>query len=335
MRLHPSLFLLFLSSILVSGHSFLDGKTTKRPRNGEPMEGRRAPTRNPDRQQRSVSSQGNPNEMLKVLDFSEDVDHEPDSNGEYTSATLEAGPLPESFTICSAFMVEAWTTEFTSANMFTLLDHFGYPWGSINLFAASSFTEYEVWLGPVSFSKQTGTVFYPLQWTRACVSFDSVASKVTRVVDEQLLGEEEYKREEDKNRPANLSLVLGFNGLNREYTGRVSEFNIFNSSLSEERMIAQTTAGGEECGAPGDLVNLEEAEWTLHSQIKVIKVGRDPAGGNQRSRDTQSRSSLFFHFPTHPSTETHNYNDELVKKHRRVRTLQRLHVIPTLIEMNI
>ena len=59
---------------------------------------------------------------MKVLDFSADNDNERDSNGEYTSATLDAGPLPESFTICSAIMVDAWTTEFTEAGMFTLLD---------------------------------------------------------------------------------------------------------------------------------------------------------------------------------------------------------------------
>ena len=89
------------------------------------MEGRKAPTRNRDRKQRLFDSQGNPENMLKVLDFSADNDHEPDSTGDYTSATLEAGPLPESFTICSALVVEAWTTEFTTADMFTLLDNDG------------------------------------------------------------------------------------------------------------------------------------------------------------------------------------------------------------------
>ena len=39
---------------------------------------------------------------------------------------------------------------------------------------------------------------------------DSEESKVTLVVDEQLLGEEEYRRDENKYRPANFSLVLGF-----------------------------------------------------------------------------------------------------------------------------
>merc|ERR1712052_53091 len=95
--------------------------------------------------------------------------------------------------------------------------------------------------------------------------------------------EEEYKREEDEYRPDNISLVLGFDTYNElEFTGRVSELNIFNSALSVERMIGQTTAGGEECGAPGDLVNWEEAEWTLHSQAKVIEVDREWEGPCRR-----------------------------------------------------
>ena len=68
--------------------------------------------KNQDRQHRSVRSQGNMCNMSKVLDFSADNDNEPDRNGDYTSATLDAGPLPESFTICLAIMVDAWTAAF-------------------------------------------------------------------------------------------------------------------------------------------------------------------------------------------------------------------------------
>ena len=72
---------------------------------------------------------------MNALDFSTDNDHEPDSNGEYTSAILEAGPLPGSLTICSAFMVERWTFETAGANMFTLrnknLGNLGEPWGTL------------------------------------------------------------------------------------------------------------------------------------------------------------------------------------------------------------
>ena len=112
-------------------------------------EGRRDLAGNRDRQQKSDDSPGKPEEMLKVLDFSEDVDQKPDSNGEYTSATLEAGPLPESFTICSAFMTEAWTTDFSEAVLFTLLDNNGITWVNINLYATSSSTKYEVHFGLV------------------------------------------------------------------------------------------------------------------------------------------------------------------------------------------
>ena len=83
--------------------------------------------------------------MTKVLDFSADNDHQSDSNGEFTSATLDAGALPESFTICSAFMVDAWTTQSQSANIFALLDVDGDPWVRIQLFAAPTYTEYYVY----------------------------------------------------------------------------------------------------------------------------------------------------------------------------------------------
>ena len=95
MALSSTLFLLLLSAIVVFGH--LHPIETRRPGKGEPKDGRKALTGNRDRKQRSVGSQGNPEKLLKVLDFSADNDHEPDSNGESTSATLEAGPLPEAY----------------------------------------------------------------------------------------------------------------------------------------------------------------------------------------------------------------------------------------------
>ena len=93
------------------------------------------------------------------------------------------------------------------------------------------------------------------------------------VVDGQVLVDMEYKKDEDANRPATLYLRLGFFldqwGKDDEDIIKIAELNVFKSSLSVQRMIGITTAGGEECGAPGDLVNWEEAECTLHSQTKV------------------------------------------------------------------
>ena len=98
--------------------------------------------------------------------------------------------------------------------------------------------------------------------------------------------EEEVKGEENEERMDNITISLGFfagmAGMAVEYPLRIANLNVFTSSLSVERMIAQTTAGGEECGAPGDLVSWEEAEWTLHSQAKVIEVDREWEGPCRR-----------------------------------------------------
>ena len=113
-----------------------------------------------------------PDKMSKVFDLLADNDHEPDGNGEYTSAILEASPLPESFIICSAFMVEAWTTDFSEAVLFTLLDNNGITWANINLYATPSSTKYKVHFGLVLYIKLR-TYFFPSNghipaslWTR-------------------------------------------------------------------------------------------------------------------------------------------------------------------------
>ena len=93
MTLPSTLFLVLLSPILVFGHLYPTDQKTRGPGKGEPMERGKPLTRNRDRQQRSVGSQQNPNAKLKILDFSADIDNEPDANGEYTGATLEAGSL--------------------------------------------------------------------------------------------------------------------------------------------------------------------------------------------------------------------------------------------------
>ena len=138
MALPSTLFLIIFSTTLVFGDLPPVSHKTRRPWPTTPEEERKALTKH--RQQRSI---GSPT-LLKVLDFSADNDQKPDSNGEYTGATLEAGPLPESFTICSAFMVEAWTTMFSSARMFTLRRTDGLRWwGFVSLYAAPRYTSYK------------------------------------------------------------------------------------------------------------------------------------------------------------------------------------------------
>ena len=59
-------------------------------------------------------------------------------------------------------MVEAWTTKFSEAVLFTLLDNDGITWAKINLYATPSYTEYSVHFGQVFFFNQTENVFFPL-----------------------------------------------------------------------------------------------------------------------------------------------------------------------------
>ena len=61
-------------------------------------------------------------------------------------------------------------------------------------------------------------------------------------------------------------------------------------------MIDLTTAGGEECGAHRDLVNWEEAVWTLHSQAKVIEVNREWEGPCRREPKVQGLPVKVFTF---------------------------------------
>ena len=60
MRLPLISFLLLVSAALVAGHIHPAERTTRRPWKGESLERKKATTRSQDRQQRSVSSQGNP-----------------------------------------------------------------------------------------------------------------------------------------------------------------------------------------------------------------------------------------------------------------------------------
>ena len=138
-------FFLVLSVVFVSGQ-FLPTNPAK---NNEVIEEELVLWRDRDRQQRQEDS---PQETKsKVLDFSADNDQQPDNNGEFTSATLEAGSLTDSFTICSAFMNEGWIAQSSSSYMFMLLTDDGRRWGHIILAALPAYTQYLVSLGTIRF----------------------------------------------------------------------------------------------------------------------------------------------------------------------------------------
>ena len=76
-------------------------------------------------------------------------------------------------------MVEAWTTVSQNPIMITLMDANGVRWVRVALLAHADYTEYMVFIDPTSFKVTIPTVYFPLQWTRVCVSLDTDSAKVS------------------------------------------------------------------------------------------------------------------------------------------------------------
>ena len=176
-----------------------------------------------------------------MITFSDDSDGLPDSAGEYTGASLTKPDMPKDFTICAAYMVEAWTTDWSAASLFQLNARNGYRWAAVSMFAASTYTQFSVYLGRVTVVASSDHVLFPLTWTRVCVSLDTVTGNVRIVANGEVLEDKVLKEalEEDVKRPDNLDMVLGYSSVGED-TGMVSQVNMFSSPLSTARMVAQT-----------------------------------------------------------------------------------------------
>ena len=237
---------------------------------------------------------------MKALDFSLDNDRKADENNSYTHASLQKENFPSSFTICTAFMVEAWT-RYQNTWLFVLNDDKGEIWHWIKIYADLTFAHFQFkFEDSLKFSAQSTSPFYPLQWTRVCLSSNSKTSLVRLVVDGELLMETDWKV---KNRPDNLNLVLGVWKKSKEQTGRTTNLNIFSSALPVEQMKYQTSAGDKECGLQGDYLSwetsLEEEEWTLHSKARLV----DLDGGLESPCLAKAKIIVF------PMTERHSHID--------------------------
>ena len=214
---------------------------------------------------------------INVINFSDDNDGAPDSEGEYTSATLTKPGMPQDFTICTAFLAEAWNSKFTGTFVFTLNDPRGIAWAYVLVYASELNTEYRVMLARHQFSVFINRPLFPMTWTRLCVSYDTATSKKVLVVDGQHYEKpvshdlrRDWRFEANEYQPNNLSITLAeYRTL--EWTGSISNVNIFSSLQSTEMMINMTTTG-RECGAPGDYLSWEEADWRLHAMAKIEMV---------------------------------------------------------------
>ena len=99
---------------------------------------------------------------LMALDFSMDNDQEPDENNSYTHASLQKENLPPSFTICTAFMVEAWN-EYQDARLFVMRDDKRKVWHWVKIFAAKTYTKFTfLFEDSPEFSNRSEGLFYPL-----------------------------------------------------------------------------------------------------------------------------------------------------------------------------
>ena len=178
--------------------------------------------------------------------------------------------MPMDFTVCTSWMTPVWYTQWAAAEQFALRDKDGDRWAYVYIWAADGFLEVEAIFGNVWFIVMKDGELFPRTWVHTCVSYDSVSGMVVLVIDGVVLKETVFKEvfEEDLWRPVDLKIALG----GEEDTGIVSGVNMWSTPLPTARLIAMTTAGGKECGAPGDLVNWAEAEWNLTSQARVEMV---------------------------------------------------------------
>ena len=103
-------------------------------------------------------------------------------------------------------MVEYWT-EYTNARIYGLHDENEQVWHFVEIFAADTYTEFTIkFEGWSTYGVTSDYLFYPLQWTRVCLSMDSNSSEVQFVVEGELLV---HKPIWVKKRPDNLNLTLG------------------------------------------------------------------------------------------------------------------------------
>ena len=237
---------------------------------------------------------------LKALDFSLDNDWKADENNSYTHASLQKENLPSSFTICTTFMVEAWT-KYQNTWLFVLNDDKGEIWHWVKIYADQTFALFQFQFeDSLKFTAKTTSPFYPLQWTRVCLSSNSNTSLVRLVVDGELLMETGWKV---NNKPDNLNLVLGLWKKSKEQTGRTTNLNIFSSALPVEQMKLQTSAGVEECGLQGDYISweksFEEEQWTIHSKARLVNLD----GGLESPCMAKGKINVF------PMIERHSHTD--------------------------
>ena len=115
------------------------------------------------------------------------------------------------------------------------------------------------------FKTPKAPIYYPHQWLKWCFSLNTTSGRAAIVMDGIVLREEitedfAYNETVWATTPDNLSIHFG-----AETHAQFTDLNIWSEPLGLDRLVAITENGGEECGALGDWLNWEEAEFTLHN----------------------------------------------------------------------
>ena len=192
-------------------------------------------------------------------------------------ATLNLKDLPASLSICSSIFVKSWVAGWTShVPFFQFLDEEGKIWAELLLNAGPTETRIVAKIGRGDEKVEIDAteklpIFFPAQsWVRACTTLDTATGVARIVVDGRVL--------EDAPRPklkdfadkmlTNFTIRVGKGAPKGGNTGagihtKFTNLNMFSQPPSLERMVAMTTPGGSDCGAEGDFLNWDEAEWSL------------------------------------------------------------------------
>ena len=210
--------------------------------------------------------------MFKVLEFTYPPGSHHIPRTEWaTRATLKLTDLPSSFSICSSVFVKSWVLTATDCNVkfFQILTEDGNRWSFFRVGPDLSGTGrvFMLFHGRSQdrvriVTNATPPKFFPRFWVRACVTFDAAAGAVRIVADGQVVADASHPQLMSlaETMPRNLTLkVGGGSSINSLY----SDLNVFSEPLSLEKMAAITSPGGTECGSRGDILNWDEAKWTL------------------------------------------------------------------------
>ena len=202
---------------------------------------------------------------IQVLDFSEDNDGKNDSNGEFTSATLDIKEAPPTFTICSAFMVKEWSCGWGCYSMiFNLLwDDDG---TSLVMKTETNRTDALLLYSINDSDWIVGKVLlFRLQWVHICVSIDRIIGSIQIVVNGQTFNHAKPEGLLGRNKTSNITLTLGYQDSSGwtpelEHNVMISDVNIFSSNLHVNKMEELITPGVKACSKQGDIVSWENSK---------------------------------------------------------------------------